>query len=83
MAVGNRVIAQSAEMGALPSLFAATSDGFPGGAYVGPDGIMEGRGHPRIVTAVGRAYDEDAAQRLWEVSEHLTGVHYAFEKAAA
>jgi NAD(P)-dependent dehydrogenase (short-subunit alcohol dehydrogenase family) len=83
MAVGNRVFAQSAEMGALPALYAATEPDLPGGSYVGPDGRGESRGHPRVVTAAGKAYDEDAARRLWEVSEELTGVHYEFPAAPA
>jgi hypothetical protein len=78
MAVTNRVIAQSGEMGALPELYAATLPGLPGGTYVGPDGFMEGRGHPHIVTASGRAYDETVWRRLWEVSEQLTGVTFQF-----
>jgi NAD(P)-dependent dehydrogenase (short-subunit alcohol dehydrogenase family) len=78
MAVANKVIAQSAEMGALPTLYAATVPDLPSGAFVGPDGFLEGRGHPRIVTAAGKAYDEDTARRLWEVSEELTGVRYEF-----
>ncbi len=60
MAVTNKVVAQSAEMGALPSLYAATAPDVPGGSFVGPDGFLEQRGHPHIVTAAGRAYDEDA-----------------------
>jgi NAD(P)-dependent dehydrogenase (short-subunit alcohol dehydrogenase family) len=83
MAIGNRVFAQSAEMGALPALYAATEPDLPGGSYVGPDGRGESRGHPRVVTAAGKAYDEDAARRLWEVSEELTGVHYEFPAAPA
>jgi hypothetical protein len=78
MAVTNKVIAQSAEMGALPSLYAATKPDVPGGSFVGPDGFMEQRGHPHVVTAAGRAYDEQAWLRLWEASEELTGVYYEF-----
>jgi NAD(P)-dependent dehydrogenase (short-subunit alcohol dehydrogenase family) len=83
MAVGNLLIAQSAEMGALPTLYAATVDDLPGGTFVGPDGFMEQRGHPKIVTAAGRAYDEDAWRRLWEASEELTGVSYDFTASTA
>lgn len=78
MAVMNRVIAQSADTGALPALYAATMTDVPGGAYIGPDGFMELRGYPHLVTAARKAYDPEAARRLWEVSEELTGVHYAF-----
>ena len=78
MAVTNLLFAQSAEMGALPALYAATIPDLPGGTFVGPGGFMEQRGHPKVVTAAGKAYDEDAWRRLWEVSEELTGVHYAF-----
>ncbi len=77
MVIGNRLFAQSAEMGALPTLYAATVPDLPGGTYVGPDGRGEQRGYPRIVTAARKAYDEDAWRRLWEVSEALTGVHYS------
>ncbi len=83
MQVGNRVIAQGAEMGALPSLYAATVADLPGGSFVGPDGFMENRGYPRIVTASGRAYDHEAWRRLWELSERLTGVTYDFGVRAA
>ena len=79
MAVMNRVIAQNADMGALPALYAAAVPDVPGGSYVGPDGFMELRGHPHLVTAAGRAYDPELASRLWEVSEELTGVRYAFD----
>ena len=77
MKVSNFVIAQSDEMGALPLLFAATED-LASGAYVGPDGVGEQRGHPKLVGMSGRAKDGEAARRLWEVSEELTGVHYDF-----
>jgi NAD(P)-dependent dehydrogenase (short-subunit alcohol dehydrogenase family) len=82
MAVTNKVYAQSAEMGALPTLYAATMD-LPGGTFVGPDGFLEGRGHPHIVTGAGHAYDESAWRKLWDVSEELTGVRYEFPAVAA
>jgi NAD(P)-dependent dehydrogenase (short-subunit alcohol dehydrogenase family) len=82
MVVGNRIFAQSAEMGVLPTLYAATVADVPGGSFVGPDGFMEQRGHPHLVTAAGKAYDQEAWRRLWEVSEELTGVRYAFDGSA-
>ena len=83
MRVTNPILGQSAEMGALPTLFAATAPDLPGGAFIGPDGFMEQRGHPHIVTAAGRAYDEQAWARLWEISEQLTGVDFEFPVPAA
>jgi NAD(P)-dependent dehydrogenase (short-subunit alcohol dehydrogenase family) len=83
MWIGNRVFAQSADMGAEPTLYAATFPGLPGGTYVGPGGMGEQRGHPKVVTAAGKAYDEQAWRRLWEVSEELTGVHYEFPSVAS
>ena len=72
MKVGNAVIAQDDEMGALPTLFAATQPGLQGGTYVGPDGPGEQRGYPKVVKPNSAARDEDVARRLWEVSEQLT-----------
>ncbi len=77
----NLIVAQSAEAGALPSLYAATYPGLQGGSYVGPDGIGEFRGHPHLVSPNRAARDEQVAARLWSVSEELTGVR--FELAAA
>jgi NAD(P)-dependent dehydrogenase (short-subunit alcohol dehydrogenase family) len=74
--LGNKIIAQDVEMGALPSLYAATKPDLPSGSYIGPDGFMEQRGHPKIVKAIRAAYDEDLARKLWEVSEELTGVRF-------
>jgi NAD(P)-dependent dehydrogenase (short-subunit alcohol dehydrogenase family) len=74
MAVTNRLFAQSAEMGALPALYAATFPSIPGGSYVGPDGPFEQRGYPKIVKSNSRSYDEATAAALWSLSEQLTGV---------
>jgi NAD(P)-dependent dehydrogenase (short-subunit alcohol dehydrogenase family) len=74
MKVGNAVVAQNDEMGALPVLYAATEPGLEGGTYVGPDGIGEQRGHPKIVKPNRAARDEESARRLWDVSAELTGV---------
>ena len=83
MRVANAVFAQSAEAGALPLLFAATSDEVIGGEYVGPGGALNMRGHPTFQRSGDRSYDEETARRLWEVSEELTGVEYAFDAVAA
>ena len=82
MTVANKVIAQSADMGALPALYAATVPDLPSGSFVGPDGLLGGRGHPHVVSAAAKAYDADAWNRLWELSEQLTGVTYEFTAPA-
>ena len=76
MGIGNRFFAQSAANGALPSLYAATVPTLAGGSYVGPDGLGEMYGHPRLVGMTKAARDEQVAARLWERSEQLTGVRY-------
>jgi NAD(P)-dependent dehydrogenase (short-subunit alcohol dehydrogenase family) len=74
MKVGNALVAQSDEMGALPVLYAATEPGLEGGTYAGPDGIAEQRGHPKVVRPNRAARNEESARRLWEASADLTGV---------
>ena len=76
MSLGNTLLAQSDDMGALPQLYAATAADVRGGDYFGPDGIAESRGHPKRVDSTKASKDLDAARRLWEVSEQLTGVRY-------
>jgi NAD(P)-dependent dehydrogenase (short-subunit alcohol dehydrogenase family) len=83
MALGNRLLAQSAEMGALPTLFAATYPGLESGAYIGPDGFMEQRGHPKPVGSTTAARDEKVAARLWQMSEELTGVSFSLPTQAS
>ena len=75
MGLGNRFFAQSAEMGALPLVYAATQD-LPGGSYVGPNGRTEKRGYPTLVGRSAEASDVAMAERLWEESEKLTGVPF-------
>jgi NAD(P)-dependent dehydrogenase (short-subunit alcohol dehydrogenase family) len=69
------VAGQSAEMGALPTLMAATAD-LPGGTYVGPSGFAEMHGMPKVVGRRRLARDAEAARRLWDLSEQATGVRY-------
>jgi hypothetical protein len=78
MALLNKVVAQSAEMGALPTVYAAAAPAVQGGDYIGPKGLAEQRGWPVKVQSSDRSHDRDAAARLWVVSEELTGVSYAF-----
>jgi NAD(P)-dependent dehydrogenase (short-subunit alcohol dehydrogenase family) len=65
---------QSADMGALPTLRAATDPSVLGGQYYGPDGFGEQRGYPKIVASSEASHDVSAQKRLWTVSEELTRV---------
>jgi NAD(P)-dependent dehydrogenase (short-subunit alcohol dehydrogenase family) len=77
LAAGNLVFAQDDAAGAVPALYAATAPGVRGDDFYGPDGFGEMRGrHPALVGRTGRAADPDAARRLWQVSEELTGVGF-------
>jgi NAD(P)-dependent dehydrogenase (short-subunit alcohol dehydrogenase family) len=69
-----RPFEQSAELGALPTLRAATDPNASGGDYYGPGGFAELRGYPEVVESNGRSHDVDVARRLWAASEELTGV---------
>jgi NAD(P)-dependent dehydrogenase (short-subunit alcohol dehydrogenase family) len=79
-AVGNRLIAQDEDAGALPTLYAAVAD-VPGGSFAGPDGLMEMRGKPKLVGRSKAARDADTARRLWDASEELTGVRFGLGAA--
>ena len=70
------LITQKAEMGALPTLRAASDPAVLGGQYYGPGGRGEIRGFPKLVTSSEQSYDPAIQQRLWSVSEHLTGVTF-------
>jgi NAD(P)-dependent dehydrogenase (short-subunit alcohol dehydrogenase family) len=65
---------QGADMGALPTLRAATDPGVLGGQYYGPDGFGEQRGYPKVVASNEASHDVAAQRRLWTVSEELTSV---------
>jgi len=75
-------LAQSAAMGALPSLYAAFSPDAVAGAYYGPRGIFGWRGYPKRVGSSRCSHDEAVAARLWDVSEALTGVVYEWAAVA-
>jgi len=67
---------QTPAMGALPTLRAATDPAVLGGQYYGPGGRFEIIGHPRLVTSSPESYEVAVQQRLWAVSEDLTGVKF-------
>ncbi len=74
--LANHTVAQSAEAGAWPQLYAATAPAVRGGQFYGPSGIRNLRGHPGLSGRSPVAQDPALAARLWEVSEELTGVAF-------
>jgi NAD(P)-dependent dehydrogenase (short-subunit alcohol dehydrogenase family) len=71
-----RPFMQSAAMGALPTLRAATDPAAVGGQYYGPDGFGEFRGSPVLVESNDRSHATELQQGLWKASETLTGVTF-------
>ncbi len=72
----NRFFAQMPEMGALPTLRAATAPDVQGGDYYGPSKRMEMVGYPQKVRSNDRSHDTAVAAQLWTLSEDMTGVRY-------
>ena len=72
-----KFMSQSAAMGALPQLYAATESDAAGGAFYGPKGVFEMRGYPGEVKFAPAAMDDMQCLELWKVSEKLTSVTYA------
>ncbi|WP_406221812.1 SDR family NAD(P)-dependent oxidoreductase [Streptomyces canus] len=70
------LLAQSAAMGALPTLRAATDPAVTGGQYYGPNGLGGTRGYPKVVASSKKSRDTAVQQRLWTVSEQLTDVRF-------
>jgi NAD(P)-dependent dehydrogenase (short-subunit alcohol dehydrogenase family) len=71
------LVAQPADRGALPTLYAATNPDLHGGEFIGPDGPGNHKGYPVLTNDVSRLYNPDLSEKLWEVSESLTGVKYS------
>ncbi len=74
----NTIVGQSAAKGSLPLLYAATARGVQGGDYYGPNGFMNMRGTPEKQSSSEASYDRNAAEKLWERSEELTGTSFVF-----
>lgn len=69
-------LAQTVEMGTLPTLIAAIDEKAKTGNYYGPSKLFEIIGHPLIVKSNKLSHNEENAKRLWTLSENLTGVKY-------
>ncbi|HYW97175.1 MAG TPA: oxidoreductase [Bacteroidales bacterium] len=75
--LGNNLLAQSAEMGAMPTLYAATSHDVTGGKYYGPSGFGGLRGYPHEENINAEKADMKVADRLWKESEKLSGINFS------
>ncbi len=77
--LGNTLFGQSEENGAIPILYAATAPDAASGQYIGPDGPLHMHGSgAKPGKPMKKALDPATAARLWDVSEKLTGVTYAW-----
>ncbi|MFH2030548.1 MAG: oxidoreductase [Bacteroidota bacterium] len=72
----NGIFAQSVEMGALPTLRAAADESAESGDYFGPSGWHQWKGFPKKVESNKFSHDKNAAQKLWEISENMTGIKF-------
>lgn len=70
------LVTNSPAVGALGTLRAATDPAVTGGQYYGPSGFRELVGHPVLVESNAQSHDVAVQQRLWTVSEELTGVKF-------
>ena len=73
----NKVLAQPASQGALPTLAACVYPDLIGASFIGPNGFLEMRGNPKLTRAKALAYDQVLAKNLWQVSEELTKVSWS------
>jgi hypothetical protein len=64
--------------GARPVLYAATSPDVHRGDFIGPSGLFGVWGEPARVRSSALSHDQHLARSLWQASETMTGVHYAF-----
>ena len=73
----NKILAQPASQGALPTLAACVSPDLIGASFIGPNGFLQMRGTPKLTRAKALAYDQLLAKNLWQVSEELTKVSWS------
>ncbi|GAB9476019.1 Ww domain-containing oxidoreductase [Globisporangium polare] len=71
---------QSAQMGALPTLYAAAASNVQGGDYFGPRGLMALWGYPTLEEPTPLAQSESAAKKLWAQSEKLASLTFEVKK---
>lgn len=72
----NRFFAQGVDQGALPTLRAGFDEKVSSGDYYGPSRFFEMHGAPIKVSSNKRSHDQDIAEKLWTLSETLTGIKF-------
>lgn len=73
------LVSQPAAMGALPTMYAAANPDLRGGEFIGPEGKGNRKGYPTVTGEEKKLFSAPVAERLWEVSEQLTGVTYPLQ----
>lgn len=68
---------QSAYMGSLPQLFAASGPNVEGGDYFGPENGKNG--YPASESPANESNSEEAGKAMWEQSEHLAKLEFKVE----
>lgn len=74
--LGKKLLAQSAEQGALPLLYGMVGPEVENGDFIGPNGFMGIKGFPKRVTSSQRSYNEEDALKVWQMSQELTKVSF-------
>lgn len=72
------LITHTPDKGAEPIVYAALGTGVHGGDYFGPKGFLEMFGKTGKADSTPLALNEEIAKQLWDISEELTGIKYAF-----
>ncbi len=74
--LAERLLSQDSRAGALPSLRAAGDPRVSPGDFYGPNGFLQSKGAPVRVNSNSASRNRAWQQRLWQISEELTGVAY-------
>ncbi|MEA1874710.1 MAG: oxidoreductase [Bacteroidota bacterium] len=70
------IITQTANKGALPILYAATSPNAEPGNFYGPHGKREHKGYPTEAFVPETAKNESDREKLWELTENMSNVKF-------
>jgi|TARA_B110000977_G_scaffold117417_1_gene151620 NAD(P)-dependent dehydrogenase (short-subunit alcohol dehydrogenase family) len=72
----NKIIAQKSSIGALAGIRAAIDPIAQSDDYYGSPSLGEMRGHPVLLKSNELSYNKENAEKLWKLSEELTGVKF-------